>query len=110
MKTTISVSDFRDAFYQCGRGGQFSYEALGLLFDYFEKYEDSTGVEIELDPIAVCCDFVEEMPVDIAANYDIDISAANDDDEVSEIVKDYLFDMTSLVGKTKSGTLIYQQF
>lgn len=110
MKTTISVYDFRDAFIKCGRKDQFSYEALGMLFDYFEQYEDGTGEEIELDPIAVCCEFAEESPEDIAANYEIDISAAEDSKEEMRIVMEYLDDRTSVVGETSTGYIVYQQF
>ena len=37
MKQTVSKGMFRDAFKACGRGDQFSYEALGILFDYLEE-------------------------------------------------------------------------
>ena len=59
MKQTVSKSDFREAFKKCGRGEQFSYEGLGVLFDYLEDIEESGGGESELDPIAYCCEFTE---------------------------------------------------
>ena len=59
MKQTVSKSDFRDAFQKCGRGEQFSYDALGVIFDYLEELEENDGIETELDPIAVCCEFTE---------------------------------------------------
>ena len=37
MKTTLSVYDFRDAFTRAGRKDQFSYDALGLIYDYLEE-------------------------------------------------------------------------
>ena len=58
MKTTVSVYDFRDAFRSI-RPDNFSYEGQGLLFDYFEQFEEDTGQEMELDVIAICCDFSE---------------------------------------------------
>jgi hypothetical protein len=54
MKTTVSRYDFERAFVDADRKENFSYEALGLLFDYFESYEEETGQEIELDVIAIC--------------------------------------------------------
>lgn len=110
MKTTISKSDFRDAFHHCGRGDQFSYDALGLIFDYFEEYEQATGEEVELDPIGVCCVFAEDDPEDIANNYQIDISSAQDDEEILEIVKSYIEENSTYLGKTKSGLVVYIQF
>ena len=47
MKTSVNLSDFRDAFHRTGRGNQFSYEALGVLFDYFEECENDAGEELE---------------------------------------------------------------
>lgn len=103
MKITVTLSDFRDAFRACDRQDQFSYEALDLLFDYFEELEDSTGQEIELDPIAICCDYSEDSPSDIARNYD---DAPSDADDVA----DWLADRTSVIGTTKAGDIVYLQF
>ena len=110
MKTTVTVSDFRDAFRNYGRQDQFSYEALGLLHDWLEEYKDSTGEEVELDVIAICCEFAESDPEDIASDYGIDISECEDDDEIKETVEAYLQDHTSLVGITSSGSFVFQQF
>ena len=57
MKTTISENNFRDAFSI--RKDNFSYEGLTALYDYLTQYEEDCGVELELDPIAICCDFTE---------------------------------------------------
>jgi len=59
MKKTINFYDFRDAFHKAGRENQFTYEGKKALFDYLEEYEDSTGEQIELDVIALCCDYAE---------------------------------------------------
>ena len=59
MKKTINIYDFRDAFHKAGRGNQFTYDGLTALFEYLEDYEEGTGEEIELDVIALCCEFTE---------------------------------------------------
>jgi hypothetical protein len=59
MIQTINKSDFTTAFHRMGRGNQFSYEGLIALYDYLENYEESTGDQIELDVIALCCDYTE---------------------------------------------------
>jgi len=64
VKQTIDKGDFRDAFDRMGRGGQFSYEALGMIFDHLTELEEATGVETELDPIAICCEFTEFADID----------------------------------------------
>lgn len=108
MKTTISRYDFERAFVDAGRKDQFSYEALGLLFDYLEEYEESTGEEIELDVIALCCDYSEDCHDDIILNYRIDVEGMDEDEKI-EAVREYLEENTQLVGETVSG-FIYACF
>jgi hypothetical protein len=102
MKTTISRYDFERAFVDAGRKDQFSYEALGLLFDYLEEHEESTGQEIELDVIALCCDYSEDCPDDIISNYRIDVEGMDEYEKI-EAVREYLEENTQLVGETVSG-------
>ena len=80
MKQTVYAGDFRDAFHNAGRENNFSYEGLGILYDYFMEYEDSTGEEIELDVIAICCEYTEASAREIAENY-----AYFDDEELDEM-------------------------
>ena len=51
---TLDKHSFIDAFMASSRKDQFSYEALGAIFDYLEEYSDSTGEPVELDIIAIC--------------------------------------------------------
>jgi len=88
-------SQFRDAFQAHGRGNQFSYEALGLLFDYLEEIDSG----LELDVVALCCEYFEDMPVDIAANYSIDTDS-EDEGAILDAVMTHLEDHTSVVGVT----------
>ena len=55
MKTTVYLHDLRTQFHQMGRGDQFSYDGLRVLFEALEQYEDDTGSEVELDVIGLCC-------------------------------------------------------
>jgi hypothetical protein len=100
MKTTVSRYDFERAFIDADRKENFTYEGLGLLFDYFEEYEESTGQEIELDVIALCCDYSEDDWADIADNYGIEYE--NDTDGL-DAVRDYLEQNTTVVGETANG-------
>ena len=54
----ISEYDFIRAFEQV-RPDNFSRAGLSALYDYLEDYEDSTGEQIELDVIALCCAYTE---------------------------------------------------
>jgi hypothetical protein len=107
MKTTVSVYDFRDAFARMGRKNQFSYGALGLIYEWIEDVDP----DAELDVIAVCCEFDEQSPRDIAHMYGIDISECDgDDDKILATVRDYLHEETTVVGETAAGNLIYIQY
>ena len=59
MKQTVTKYMFTEAFRQAGRSEQFSYSGLQALFEYLEEMEEETGEEMELDVIALCCDFSE---------------------------------------------------
>lgn len=110
MKTSINKYDFRDAFKAAGRENNFSYHGLGVLFDYFEEYEESTGEEIELDVVAICCEYSEDYCSDIADNYNIDISDCIDEATTIKTVMAYLQDHTSVAGVTEDGAIVYAQF
>jgi hypothetical protein len=110
MKTTISVYDFRDAFHKAGRGKQFSYEGLQVLFDYIEEVEDSCGEEFELDVIGLCCDFAESDWESIAADYSVEIDEIENEEEQRAQLLDYLADQGVLIGETKNGGIVYRQF
>jgi hypothetical protein len=58
MKQTITESRFHEAFHNAGRADQFSRAARSALFEYLEGCE-AGGEEMELDVVAICCDFSE---------------------------------------------------
>lgn len=109
MKTTVSRYDFERAFVDAGRKDQFSYEGLSVLFDHLEEMESDNGEEIELDVIALCCDYYEDTVKAIAENYSIDLSDCEDEDEERETVRDYLQDNATLAGETSDG-FVYLAF
>jgi hypothetical protein len=108
MKTTVSVYDFRDAFQSMGRGKQFSYQGLGILFDWLEEWEASGGEELELDVVGLCCDFAEDEPRAIAEQYGID-NRGMSDKETAEAVRCYLMDDGNFIGETDNGSILYRQ-
>ena len=108
MKTTVSLYDFREAFRSMGRAEQFSYEGLEVLFDYLEQYEADTGEELELDVVALCCDYYEDTTEAIAENYSIDLDGL-DEDEKTEAVRECLEDNGALIGEVTGG-FVYRAF
>ena len=105
MRITLDFSDFQDAFRRYGRDNNFTREGLELLFEYCEECDP----DMELDVIGLCCDYSEDSPEDIAANYSIDISECEDIDEVRQTVREYLDHHTSVVGETTFG-IVYACF
>ena len=103
MKQTINKYQFRDAFMSI-RPDNFSYESLEILFEYFEQLEDDIGEDIELDVIAICCDWVESTPDEIREYYDpVDVDSNSD-------IEDYLEEQTQLAGVTSTGNFVYMSF
>ena len=68
MKNTVNESQFRDAFRDI-RPNNLSYAALGELYEWLEQYEEDTETEMELDVIAICCDFSEYTMEDLESDY-----------------------------------------
>jgi hypothetical protein len=80
MKQSITNYDFHRAFEQL-RPDNFSYEGLNALFEWLEDYEDQTGEQLELNVIALCCDFTEyETVEDLLEDY----STFDDLDEIKD--------------------------
>ncbi len=97
MKQSVNMYDFERAFKRCERDN-FSYDGLKALFEYLEEYEDSTGEEVELDVIALCCDYME---YDSLSEYNNDYGT-----KYSEI--DAIQDDTTLI-KIDDNSFIIQQ-
>ena len=108
MKQSVDFYDFQDAFKRI-RPDNFSSEGLSVLWDYLEQYEADTGEELELDVIAICCDFSEDTWQNIADNYRIDLEGCEDDEEKEQAVADYLSDEGAYVGHVAGG-FVYRDF
>ena len=110
VQSINNVYQFREAFRLAGRMDQFSYEGLEVLFDYLENMSEDTGEPVELDVIALCCEYYESSIQELIDNYNIDVSDADgDEDVIAEFVKDYISYNTAYVGETE-GCLIYAAF
>ena len=59
MIKTINLYDFERAFVDMNRADQFTYAGKKALFEYLEQYEEETGEPVELDVIALCCEYSE---------------------------------------------------
>jgi len=94
MKKTISLEDFRDEFFNHGRGNQFSWNGLEALYNYLEEINSN----YELDVIGLCCEFTEYK----------DLNEIKNDYEYIETEED-LYNTTSVI-KVKNGGYIIQNY
>ena len=86
MKTTVNFSQFCDSFSETYKH-HFTYEGKRALFDYLTEYEESTGEELELDPIAFCCDFTEyDDMADFQAVYGNDYENLEDVEQETTVI------------------------
>ena len=114
VQSINNVYQFREAFRLAGRMDHFSYEGLEVLFDYLDNLSEDTGETIELDVVALCCEYSEDSFEDIAANYRIDLTGRDgetieDEEEIKRIVLDYLNNNTVVCGVTGT-TAVYAAF
>jgi hypothetical protein len=107
MKAQVNFSTFQSAFENL-RPNNFSYEGLTALYDYLEEIEESTGEEIELDVIALCCEFEELSLEEVIRQYSIDCDDIEDDD-IEEHVLSHLDYHSSVVGKT-DNSIVFRSF
>ena len=108
VQSINSVYQFEACFKEVQRGDQFSWEGFKVLFDYLDNLSDDIGEPIEMDVIALCCEYSEDTLEGIINNYSIGVDLDNVDEEEQEEVKreavrDYLEENTSICGETSDG-------
>ena len=87
MYQSITKSDFTSAFHRMNRGEQFSYKGLIALYDYLEQYEEDTGEQIELDVIAICCEYAEyESLEEFQEDYGDDYQSIDEIEQVTTVI------------------------
>ena len=101
MKTLLNTYDVANALAKDEYANWSQNGALALA-EYLEEYEESTGEELALDPVAIRCEFSEyESAIEAAAQYTSEFTTA-------EAALEYLQDHTSVI--TYDGGVIIQDF
>ena len=80
----VSFNDFLEEFKEYGREEQFTYEGKKALFNYLNELGEDIGKPIELDIIAICCDFTEYESLE-EFNDDYSYTISNDTDSIDDI-------------------------
>lgn len=127
IKETTGQYQFIDAFRSSNTyKNNFSYEGLKALYDYLWDLSEDIGEDIELDVVAICCDYVEynsafECATDHGYNVDqLDAEIMDDEEQLEKDTLEWLeertqvisFDDTYLLGNEIHGKkgIIVQSF
>lgn len=105
MIKKINVDEFINEFKTYNMHN-FSREGLRALFDYIEQVEDSTGESIELDVIALRCEYSQYQ--DISEAYDTYSVKENSKELSYEQMLEWLQDRTQVI--ELDGGIIIQNF
>lgn len=122
MKMTLSTYDTAEALRRDENAG-WSYNGAKALAEYLEQYEQDSGTEMELDVVAIRCDFSEHISLldwandyfggdgKTAEKFGIDYTDSQGDehtqsirdedgnihDEVLDAIKEYICDNGQLI-------------
>lgn len=111
---TLSTSHAADLLTQ-DEYSSFTYAGARALVEYLEEIEESNGEDMELDCVAIRCDFAQyDSLQDWAQGYfsdwkdDLGIKADTDEDEIDELIREYINDRGTLI--EFSGGVIVSSF
>lgn len=69
---TVNFNIFAKSFKEYGREDNFSSQGLEMLYDYIDDLSNDIGQDIELDVIALCCEYTEYTREEFLSYYRID--------------------------------------
>lgn len=111
MKQTVNYYDFERAF-KALRPDNFSYDGLHALFEYFEDLEEDCGTEMELDVVAICCDYAEYTEQELWDEYGHKFDNLDEYESKEDALEDFidkLRDYTAVI-ETEGDTYIVVAF
>lgn len=95
--------------FEAANRDYYTLEACDALIEIFEE----CGENIELDIVAICCDYYENTPADIIDTYDNIDEIAEARDEDGEIDMEKLMDALNYYTyavELSNGNILYQTF
>ena len=105
MKETLTTLEVADRLFR-DENASWTYSGARALAEYLEEYEESTGEEMELDIVAIRCDFaqwasLQEWAHDYFSNaleeMGFDDGEEIDDEEFDEKIREYIQDHGELI-------------
>ena len=107
MKTTLTQHEAADMLmkFEAFGTGSDAYSRCYKMAQYLEQYEEDTGVEIELDPVAIRCEYRVITLDEVIEQYSGDFEGMADED-----LLEYLRDNTTVIETDIDNTYIIQEF
>ena len=117
MKMTLTTYDIANALRE-DENARWSRAGSFALAEYLEQLEEETGEEMELDTVAIRCDYSEYKTAelwaidyfrdDIFACMGIDLDGEETEEEREKLIRDYIRDHGQLIEFT--GGIIVSSF
>jgi len=99
MIDQVTFSHFCDAFWDTYKNN-FSYDGKRALFDYLESIEEDTGQPVDLDIVALCCEYSEyDSALDCIKDcgYDFEPDTYTSPSEQEEAALEWLEEQTTVI-------------
>lgn len=108
MKDTLSTDQIADRLYRDENAG-WSWAGAKALAEYLEQLEEDLGEEMEMDVVAVRCEYSEyESALDAVSNYDFEPDEDADEEDQETAALEWLRGRTSVI--EFDGGVIIQDF
>ena len=104
----VNFGDFCDRWVAFDRKDSFSYHGKLALFDYLEQLSDDIGEPIELDIVALDCEFMEYDNLEAVQEVYPDIKDLKDLYDHTTVIE--IPDYKDLDGVVHTGGLIVGEF
>lgn len=97
MKQTLSTGQAADILLRDQYAG-WSYKGAYALVEHLEQYEDDCSEELEMDVVAIRCEFTEYgSALECAEEYGFEPDSDQDEGEQEESALDWLQDRTTVI-------------
>ena len=108
MKQTLTTGQVADALRR-DENAKWSYEAAHALAEYYESIEECDGEQIELDVVAIRCEWTEYKTAnEIAEAYDVALDG--DEEDVEDVITEYVNERSQLIKLPNGAGYLVQQF
>lgn len=109
IKTNASLHAIAAMFEGMGRKDQFSLQGIEAIMGYLEDCSEDGS--IDLDVIAICCDFTESSIEDIVGNHGIEEEYCLDEDgEIDAVLVYYQLQDNTWATLLDNGNILYVNY